>query len=373
MRFVYTAPRYHTNQHFPVKALLDAGHDVSFLVLRRGQSETYDALEPIVLGCSPAFEMLRRLVSRLPGVKFSEVGGLPPVLGYWKEMRRLRPSAVVVRNPNSAYGLLSTLVTKLLRARLIFYTQTPRHCRIDRRKRFFHAFVLRISGAKWITPLLGTPEQHEPAHRDLRYVPFTMQPQTAPKDKRWFAGGFVNVLDVGKFLPRKNHRLFLDAVGRLSRRYPVRATIIGECTTELHRGELEEVRRQRKRLGLDDKVDIKVNLPFSDMQEEYSKHDVFVLASRDEPAAVSPLEAMAHTLPVVCSDSNGSSCYIRPSENGFVFRTDDTDDLEVCLVRIMCDRKKLVAMGHRSYELVLCEHAPERYVDALVSIVYSRD
>ena len=39
MRFVYTAPRYHTNQHFPIKALLEAGHEVSFLALAQGQSE----------------------------------------------------------------------------------------------------------------------------------------------------------------------------------------------------------------------------------------------------------------------------------------------------------------------------------------------
>ena len=36
LRFVFTAPRYHTNQHYAVKALLDAGHEVSFLALRRG-------------------------------------------------------------------------------------------------------------------------------------------------------------------------------------------------------------------------------------------------------------------------------------------------------------------------------------------------
>ena len=36
MHFLYTAPRYHTNQHFTSKALLDAGHHVTFLVLRRG-------------------------------------------------------------------------------------------------------------------------------------------------------------------------------------------------------------------------------------------------------------------------------------------------------------------------------------------------
>ena len=33
MHFLFTAPVYHTNQHYTVKALLDAGHEVSFLAL----------------------------------------------------------------------------------------------------------------------------------------------------------------------------------------------------------------------------------------------------------------------------------------------------------------------------------------------------
>ena len=56
MHFVFTAPRYHTNQHFAMKALLDAGHEVSFLALKRGHSEVYDALDPTILGdikCQP--------------------------------------------------------------------------------------------------------------------------------------------------------------------------------------------------------------------------------------------------------------------------------------------------------------------------------
>ena len=50
MRFVFTAPRFHTNQRYAFKALLDAGHEITALVLRRGQSEAYDVLEPRVLG-----------------------------------------------------------------------------------------------------------------------------------------------------------------------------------------------------------------------------------------------------------------------------------------------------------------------------------
>ena len=367
MRLVYTAPRYHTNQHFIAKALLDAGHSVSFLVLRRGASETYEALTPTVLGCSPAFDTLRRLAAKCPGVNFGDTGGLPPPLKFWRAMRRLGPSAVVARDPFSAYGLLAALVTKLIGARPILYIQTPQHRRLKWWKRALLALVRRITGAEWMTPVPGSPGQ--PAHSLLHYVPFVMPPQTAPDAKHWFAGGVVNVLAIGKWQPRKNHGLFLEAIRRLCQRHAVRATIIGECSTQAHRRELEAVKRHCTRLGLDEVLEFALNLPFSEVQQRYASHDIFVLTSRDEWAAISPLEAMAHSLPVVCSDSNGTQCYLRPGENGFVFRTDDPDDLEACLLRLVSDRERLVAMGHRSYQLVVSEHAPGRYVDTLMALI----
>ena len=382
MRFVYTAPRYHTNQHFPVKALLDAGHYVSFLTLTRGQSEEYEALTPTVLGYSPTYDMLLRLVGKCSGKNLvgrpqgsaSRVGGIPPVLEFWYELRRRQPSAVIIREPlTSGYGKLSVLAAKLIGARVVFYTQSPKHRYIRKKwKKIVNSFILRVTGAEWITPVLGEKHRYDPLEK-CHYVPFVIEPQTSPQEKQWFSGNVVNILTVGKFQRRKNHHLFLEVISRLSGRYSIRATIISENSTPDHQYEFEDLEKYSKHLGMDDKVEFKVNLSFSDVQEQYSKHDMFVLASRNEPAAVSPLEAMAHSLPVVCSDSNGTRCYIRPGENGFIFRTDDPDDLEACLERILENRKGLVEMGNRSYELVVAEHAPKRYVDALFSIVNPRD
>ncbi len=369
MRLLFTAPRYHTNQHFAVKALLDAGHSVSFLALRRGQSETYAALEPQVLGPSAALDALRRLAARLPGARLSGSGGLPSPVKLWREMRRRPPAAVVVRDPFSGYGLLAALLTKLMGAGLLLYSQTPKHGPRVWWKRAVLKLYPKLMGAEWITPVLGSPLGSRAADSGLRYVPFVMEPQTAPHQRRRCGGGAVHLLAVGKYEPRKNHRLFLDAVHRLSRLYPVRATVAGECVTEEHRRELDGIRAHIRRLGLERLVQLHVNLPYAEAQRLYAGHDLFVLASRDEPAAVSPLEAMAHSLPVVCSDSNGTQCYIRPGENGFVFRSGDLDDLAACLARIVSDGERRRAMGERSYQLVLSEHSPQRYVESLMAAI----
>ena len=358
MHFLFTAPRYHTNQHFAVKALLDAGHQVTFMALGLGQSEVYDSLSPTVLADSATMHAI--------GIQ------LPPLFEFWGLIQRLKPDVVVVRDPNTTYGLLSIATARVMRRTVVFYSQTLMHRNLRWCERFIRSFPAWVAGAKWITPVLGSPDAYSPAIGALRYVPFVMEPQTAPVQKQWFHGGVINVLSVGKFQRRKNHRMFLRVVARLLERYPIRATIIGECTTEEHKIELAEVRKLHQDLGLGDRVRFQINMPFHFVQQEYAKHDLFVLPSRDEPAAVSHLEAMSHSLPAICSDTNGTQCYIRPGENGYVFRTDDLDHLVECMERIISDRARLVEMGARSYELVISEHSPAKYVNKLVAIAEGR-
>ena len=387
MRIVYTAPRYHTNQHFVMKALIEAGHEVSFLALTRGQSEEYSAFSPTVLGYSRAYDLMRRLLGKLIGKDFVRIpsgggipsGGIPPIPRFLNEIRRLRPTVMVVRDPSSTYGRLSILAAIATRARLILYSQEP-ISDLTRNPPRTYRFLdrSRLSpGFAWMTPVsdpaaTGSENATLPSSNKILYIPFIIEPQTAPPDKRWFARDTVNILSIGKFQLRKNHGLFLKVVARLSKRHHIRSTIIGECSTPDHQKALSDVERCGDSLGIRDKLEIKTNLPFSEVQQEYRKHDVFVLASSDEPAAVSPLEAMSHSLPVICSDSNGTMCYIRHGENGFVFCDDDADDLERCLERILTDRKRLTQMGCRSHELVVSEHSPERYVNTLVNLVSSQ-
>ena len=349
MHFLFTAPRFHTNQHFAVKALLDAGHHVTFLALAKGQSEVYDALHPTIFAKSSA-------------------ASVPSMFDLWRKMKALRPDIVVVRNPNSAFGLLSVATARLMGRTVIFYSQTPMYRRLTWWRRLVRSIPAWTARAKWITPVLGFPDEFPPAFGALRYVPFVMEPQTAPTQSHWFRDGAINVLCIGKFEERKNHRMFLHAIDALSKRYPVNATVIGECTTSTQERELKSLQQLHSSLGLCGRVNFKTNLSYWDVQAEYPKHELFVLPSRDEPAAVSHLEAMSHSLPVICSDSNGTQCYIRPGENGYIFKTDDLDDLVKCMERIISDRERLKQMGVRSYELVISEHSPARYVETMVAI-----
>ena len=360
LRFLFVASRYHIDQHFSAKALVDAGHEVFFLTSMKSAHDMFDEHHP----------MMHLAAGKRPGAEFIDEG-IPSLTGLWRQMKDLAPDVVVVRNPTYLRGVLQVVVARLIGSTVILNDQSPMH-RPARWKGVILQLASWLAGAKWITPVLGRPDIHPPAFGAMRYVPFVMEPQTNPNQRQWFQDDAVNVISVGRFEDRKDHRLLLRVVAELSERYPIRATVIGECTAKEHGHELSKAMNLSEALGLGDNVRFVTNMQLSDVQQEYTKHDLFVLASRDEPASVSHLEAMAHSLPVICSDSNGTRCYIRSGENGYVFRTDDLDHLEECIERIISDRVRLRAMGARSYELVVSEHSPAKYVERMVSIANGR-
>ena len=256
LRFLLVASRYHINQHYSAKALVDAGHDAIFLSSMKSVQDVYDKYYPTV----------HLVAGKKPRRDFVDEG-MPSLVGLWRQMKELAPDVVVVRNPMYPQRILEVAVARLTGSTVIFYDQAPMHRQSAAWKGFLLQIVCRLVGAKWITPVLGRADLYPPAFDALRYVPFVMEPQTAPEEKQWFRDDAINVMTVGRFENRKNHRLFLRVMAQLSDRYPIRATVIGECTTLEHKREFEEVKRVHQELGLGDKVRFETNLPSSDVQK----------------------------------------------------------------------------------------------------------
>ena len=61
MRFLYVAPRYHTNQVPIIRGLKRKGHEVCFLSQYAGKVEDYSDLTPTVIGYSRIFLFFDRI------------------------------------------------------------------------------------------------------------------------------------------------------------------------------------------------------------------------------------------------------------------------------------------------------------------------
>ncbi|MFZ5765126.1 MAG: glycosyltransferase family 4 protein [Thermodesulfobacteriota bacterium] len=369
MRFLFVAPRFHTNQHFIVKALQERGHQVMFLVSVRGQSEEYSVLTPELLAPSSLSRLLNRLAFRNRDSFFYSRSMVPDLVAGHRFLKRYRPDVVIVRNPDFLPSFFFLLLAMLLRHNIVIYTQDAKfRPHIPVKMRLLRAILLDICGYAWITPVLGEKTTLSPNRSGLYYLPFIYDGKKSI-ERPPQPGNRIGILCVGKFEPRKNHLLLLAALEGMWSRYPLHLSLVGESSIPEHARQLDLITQYIRKRRLEDRVTIRVNLSFSEMQQEYEKNQLFVLPSTREPAAVSLVEAMGHGLAVICSSANGTRCYLREDVNGYVFADGNAEDLAMKIEKAISSPQKLASLREKSLLMVRKHHDPEKYHAALMAIL----
>jgi glycosyltransferase involved in cell wall biosynthesis len=357
MRILFVAPRYHTNQLPFVRVLLERGHEVVFDVVRIGASEDHSLVRP-------------NLMQTALGGRFR----LGKLLGYRRRLKILEPDVVVVKglpDPLSRpFAATAAISARLAGIPVVFYTQTPVHRPYSTRRDLTQRFLMGAFAATRYSPVEGDP-RHRRVHRDYHYLPFAADVPIVDKST-WYRDGFVDILTIGKFVERKNHLLMIRAFSEVRQTLDLRLTIVGEVSSPSHEQHHAEVMEAIRANGIADSVTVMTNLGHGELLRTYAHHDLFVLPSRSEPAAVSILEAMACGLPVICSSTNGTRCYIEPGRNGLIFTSDDQRDLAQNVAAAAGDRNALRRMGEHSRTLATTVHDPERIYQAFMDIVSRR-
>ena len=117
MRFLYIAPRYHTNQAPIMKCLIENGHEVCFISHYRGKIEDYSVIQPVVLGYSWIFNLwenfyvnvLHKNNSRAIDMKLKF--GFPSAIKIRKEVKNFSPDVMIIRE-RSVYSIISCLACR---------------------------------------------------------------------------------------------------------------------------------------------------------------------------------------------------------------------------------------------------------------------
>lgn len=98
------------------------------------------------------------------------------------------------------------------------------------------------------------------------------------------------------------------------------------------------------------------------MVEYYKIADVFVLPSREEVWGLVVNQAMASSLPVIVSNSVGSGVdLIKNFKNGFIFDTNNVDDLAKNIFYVLIDEGRRIKMGKCSKQFIL-DYQPNKTV-----------
>lgn len=356
MRFAFFVPRYHTNLHYQVKALQTHGHEVSMFSLYKGGSEEHSAVQPVVLGYSKLFHVFNKLCNPQGGKliknSFELKYGFPPLIKLWRAIRRANSDVCVVKNVENLYSFFVFVFALILRKRVVVILHIAK---FRPQRKSGSVALLNFFNIPVITPVLGDP-QFPNDNENLVYIPFPISAE--PFTRTYCENGEIRIICVGKFQERKEQLLLVRAVEALRKKYKVSLTLVGQEDESAYKKRLEAYIKEHQ---LQEMVHVVPHQPWDAMDALYRKHDIFVIPSYDELASFALVEAMRAGLAVISSDDNGSVCYIREGENGYVFKTRDLHDLTRALEKLVSDESRIRSFGEKSLKITLHDHSLDAY------------
>ena len=366
-KVLFVAPRFHTNQFFLTKGLIEKGVEVKFLSVYIGGSENHEYIQPI-LG-KPSFFVkgfLKKQDSKTYiGKKILRKYFINSFRQNFKLYRDFSPDIVIVRNFKNAISIQHLLLAFLKGKRIYLYTQRNYRQNLGFKETFFLK-ALGVLGIRHYTPVHGN--ESEPISPNTSYLPFVIETQVGRElvsSKLEHKG--IRVVVIGKMEPRKKIMEAIEIMGKISKfnRPENELIIISECISDANDSYFKKI-MQNIPPDIQFSLNFELNIKHEKVLAHLKKSDLFLLPSRGEPAAFSILEAMACGTAVICSDQNGTKNYIETGVNGGVFKfTEDLSHLETILKGMM-DKKTLNIYGHSSLELVESNHSIDYFYKNII-------
>ncbi|MFA6356740.1 MAG: glycosyltransferase family 4 protein [Candidatus Omnitrophota bacterium] len=175
--------------------------------------------------------------------------------------------------------------------------------------------------------------------------------------------GCILVGIVGRLVPVKNHRMFLDACKKLfdmSGGLDIKCVIIGGGE------EKEGLERYANELGIRGRV---VFAGWKkDMADVYADLDIVALTSLNEGTPVALIEALASCRPVVSTDVGGVRDVVDDGVNGYLVPSGDSSAFAERLFELCSDPGKRVAFGANGRAKVTGAYSKERLVRDMRSL-----
>jgi glycosyltransferase involved in cell wall biosynthesis len=181
------------------------------------------------------------------------------------------------------------------------------------------------------------------------------------------------VLMVARFAMTKRHDVMVKAAEIVRSSIPdFNLVLVGEVFDESEY--YDSIKGQVETLGLTDAV------TFVDFQADIRKvevaADVVVLCSDREPLGACVIEAMALEVPVVVTDSGGSTELVQDGKTGFVVPAGDADALADRIITLLSDHnlcRRLTCAARRHVEAELTAHIHATRVTDLYNKVLKTD
>ncbi|XP_076159076.1 GDP-Man:Man(3)GlcNAc(2)-PP-Dol alpha-1,2-mannosyltransferase [Alosa pseudoharengus] len=154
-----------------------------------------------------------------------------------------------------------------------------------------------------------------------------------------------SVVSVGQFRPEKDHRLQIRAfrkllerrAGKPGGREAVKLVLVGGCRNQDDEERVLMLRGLCQELGVADRVDFKLNIPFEDLKKELTEATVGLHTMWNEHFGIGVVECMAAGTVILAHKSGGPKLdIVVPYEGGQTgFLADDEDGYADAMERIL--------------------------------------
>lgn len=323
IKILFVAPRLHTNQYSIIESLIKSGKKIFFNSIYKGKIENYNHIKPIIFKTSVISKILENFFKpRDPKNLY-----FPKIIDYYFFFKKIQPDIVIIRTYGRFFPYLSAIFARIFRSKIIFYEQAPNdfsHLSKKNTINFFKKveFLVRnyIFNSILITPLKYTNK----FKKNCFYLPFAVNVEKKIRIKKIKK---FKILIISKFQERKSIYLALEVFKKLANKYNFRVSIVGEVSCFEHRSIYDKCHKFIASNKLEKKITLYKNIDNKKIKNFYSRSNLFVLPAHSEPASISILEALGYGLPVVCSDTCGTKCYLRPNFSQ-IFKSKDSYSLE---------------------------------------------
>jgi glycosyltransferase involved in cell wall biosynthesis len=188
------------------------------------------------------------------------------------------------------------------------------------------------------------------------HIPYMVEVPPAPSRRGMREPPMIGTM--GRFVAKKSFDVFLAALARLrANGIPFRAVLAGDGA---ERGALERLAAES---GLRDVL----TFPgwVTEKAEFFAGIDVFCLPSHHEPFGIVLIEAMAHALPIVATDSEGPVEILRGDTDGLIVPRGDPERMAQALAALVADPVFAAGLAANAYQRVLSTYDVPRVGERL--------